>query len=268
MEFAYPSRPRPNRKGSSDAAASNREHSPDPSWLHKMMFDVQRGRVDLNSELEALTREANDAAGEIMKLQILRDKEAKEMHRFLNDLRKIVGPEVVQGIINSATEAAEERTSDEGEDDESGKGGSDSDSQKTDSASSSSHNDSDGAEGHAHEREDDDSADQAENSKDNESNEDQADEDENQASEDEDAVDNEGEVNEAGDHDEQRIGIAACRSILCVSPISFPVPLFDTSCYSGYVPLVDNFDRGNENVPLRSPPPEVFPEDLYVLSCQ
>lgn len=265
MEFVYPPRPRPNRKGSNDAAASDRGHSPDPNWLHKMLFDVQRGRADLNSELEILTRKANDAAGEVMKLQILRDKEAKEMHRFLNDLRKIVGPEVVQGIIDSATEAAEERTSDEGEDDESEKGGSDSDSQKSESESSSSHNDSDGGEGHAREREDDDSADQAEDSKHNESNEDQADEDENQASEDEDAVDHQGDVNGDGNHDEQRIGIPACRSILYVSPISFPVPSIDTSCDSGYAPPVHNLDRGNENVPLRSPPPEEFPENLYVL---
>ncbi|KAF9466815.1 hypothetical protein BDZ94DRAFT_1250843 [Collybia nuda] len=145
MEFVYPPRPRPSGKNkANNTGASDPEPSPDSTWLHEMLIDVQQGRTNLKAELAKLEREANDAAAEIMKVQILRDREAKEMDEFLVNLRKIVGPEVVQAIIDSATEAAEERTSDEDEDgDGESRNDSETDSQKTSSDSSSSHSDGD-----------------------------------------------------------------------------------------------------------------------------
>jgi hypothetical protein len=137
IEFVYPPRPRPSRKDSNSAETSERGDSPGPNWLHKMLIDVQRGRKDLNSELEVMKREVNDAAGEVMRLQVLRAEEEKDMRAFLEYLRKVVGPNVVEEIIHGAQEAAEERTSDEDEDEG---GDDDSESQNTDSISSKSPN--------------------------------------------------------------------------------------------------------------------------------
>ena len=123
MEFVYPpklrarARGRPGEdEGSEDE--NTRGFSPGPSWLEKMLVDLELGRKDMLNDLEELKAEVQTVLYEITRLRILLDREQASTKDFVNWMRLMVGDETVNTIIAEATKAAEERTSDEEEDEE------------------------------------------------------------------------------------------------------------------------------------------------------
>lgn len=119
MEFVYPPKPRARsrRRGGEDQNP-DREFSPGPPWLERMLVDLQRGRRDVLEDLAEVKREAQEALYELTSARIALDKEQEKFKVMVDWMRTIVGDDKVNRLIAEATEYAEAHTSDEEEEDE------------------------------------------------------------------------------------------------------------------------------------------------------
>jgi septin family protein len=127
MEFVYPPKPRGWARDQQDQDEPDDEDeenirgfSPGPSWLEKMLVDLEHGRKDLVGDIEDLKQEAQTVLYDVIRLRILLDREQASTKNFVGWMRGVVGEEVVNTIIEEATQAAEDRTSDEEDDGEEG----------------------------------------------------------------------------------------------------------------------------------------------------